>query len=639
MPMRRVKFVWGGANVIKGRWYLGLVGFYGRTEGSHDDGLAINLRRLLPCVGLGAIAGYVAAAAVLFWFWQRNPYSLLAYSDALLRPIRGGVVHDKQGQAFIAQGTDALRGKRWGEGKSLLERGLALHPNDLRGRIVLAQFYVAANEQPAALRVLQDGLKAEFPGRAYLTVLFDAAEQGDDYGLVTRTCARYLPLLTGETVLRDRRWLLRREFGALRAAHQFAETLVLADAGGPGDVTGENRVLALLGLGRREEALTFLEGWRREPGVDAGQVLRLKVRVLRELNRFEEMERAVTELREMLPADPQPAVYGVVQCALAGRAEAAKAALEDYIFRFGGSAQNILFVAEPLAETGDLALLERCVAAATERGYGLQPFQVLVVQTEIQRGDWAAARRALAAMASPAGPEAAAGKAWRDWMQRLLDAAAGSGDTAPVELLEFLRGRSWTMIIFRRSIAALRLAGREETARDVVSLAERQFPASEWLQAQAEEVTRAWAARDTTVAPVPGRLPPERIFFQQLEAAVREGNWAKVEPMLREARAAQPAPAWIATRDADLRFAQLELAQARGATPEMLSNARLYLNGAPERAKKVLDVARASYTAGDRTGAMALVREVLRSTAHATEAQRLLIEWQQTPASEPPAAK
>ena len=152
MKIRHIKFVWGASQVIKGHWYFGLFGFYDRVEGKHDDALAISGRGLLLWFSGATVAAYFAFATTLFWFWQRNPYSLLTFSDALLRPVRRDQVRDLQGQAFIAQGTDAMRAKHWAEAVSLLRQGLAYHPSDLRGRMTLAQFYVAANQRPVALK-------------------------------------------------------------------------------------------------------------------------------------------------------------------------------------------------------------------------------------------------------------------------------------------------------------------------------------------------------------------------------------------------------------------------------------------------------------------------------------------------------
>lgn len=631
MKLRSLKFVWGASDAIAGRWYGGVFGVYDRDPGSRVMGHAVSVRGLLRWTAGLAVAGYLAGATALYWFWQHNPYNVLTYPDALLRPFRGEAIHDKQGQAFIAQGTDAMRESHWWEAVALLRLGLTYHPNDPRARLVLAQFYVAANQRPVALKILQEGLKPEFPGRAYLQVLFDAAEAGEDYGLVVNTCARYLPLWPRGTAARDRRWLLERQFAALQAARQFSAVLVLAEAEGPGDLTEENRVLALLGLGRSEEALALLADWRKRPDADLQQVLRLTVRTLRELRRFDEMAQTLEALRQTSPAEPRLLVYGVVQWVLSDRDAAAEAALDNYIFRFGGAALNFQLVAEPLAEIGSSALLERCIAAAAQRGYALQPLRALLVQAEVQRGEWAAARRTLAAMTGPMGPDAAAGKFWRDWMQQLVDAAAPSGEAGPAGLPEFLRSRPWSITVFRRSIAALRRAGRLELARDTIALALREFPASEWLQAQQDEVGRAPAGQALVAAP-PGaaveKLPGEKLFFQRMDGCLSDGRWAEAEQMMSEARNTRPAPGWIVARDSDLRLAQIRIFQAKGERAAMISAAKLYLNGDTGRVLKVLEIARASFAQGDRPGAVALAGEVLRAAPDTVAAQRLLKEWQ-----------
>ena len=635
MKMRRIKFVWGAARVIRGHWYLGLFGFYDRTEGGHDDGIAISVRGLVGWLASAAVVAYLVGAAAMFWFWQRNPYSVLTLTDALLRPVRGAVVHDKQGQAFIAQGTDALRAKRWSEGVSLLRQGLAYHPHDFPARLLLAQFYVASNQRPAALTVLQEGLDQEFPGRTYCQTLLDVAEQGEDYHSSVQLCERYLPVLTGDTALSDRRWLRSRQMAALLAAKHYPEALALADAEGPGDITSEGRALALLGLGRNAEAAKFLAEWRALPGADVHQVLRLQVRVWREARQFDAMDRGLVELRALSPTDPRPLVYGVVQQAIAGRDDTAKAAFEEYFFHFGGSAQHLLLLAEPLAEIGQLALLERCVAAAADRGYALQPFRALLAQAQVGRGEWIAARSTLAAMPPPVGRGAAQDALWRDWMQRLVDAASLPGDVATVTLLEFLRSRPWPMKVFHTTIEALRYAGRWETARDVIALAERAFPASEWLQTQQEEVTRAIAAAQTkapATSVVARRLPVEAVFFEQLEARLRDAQWTDAARLIRDARNARTELAWVASRDGELRFAQVRVSLGQGDMPTMLAAAGLYLNGDSDRSQRVLELGRTAVAKGDRDAAIALAKEVLRRSPDFPPAQQLLNVWQPRPA-------
>ena len=524
---RHIKFVWGGPESIKGRWYFRLIGFYSRREGTHDDGLAINVSGLLAWLAALAVAAWLGGAAALVWIWQRNPYSQLTYSDALLYPVRRDQIHEKHGQALIAQGTDALHAKRWNEAMTCLRQGLVLYPRDMRARLSLAQFYVATNQRSVALRLLQEGLTEQFPGRAYLAGLFGVAQPAEDFAIVVQTAELYLLKLQGAGHLVDRRWLLGQEFAAQMGARQFAEALALAEAQEPGDTASEQRVLALLELHRPGDALRLLAEWRARPGADQATVARLSVRAFREAGQFDEMEQALATMRAQAPTDPRVLVYGVVQQALASRDPQAKAALEDYLFRFGGSPQNLQLIAAPLAEIGNLPLLERCAAAASERGYAAQPFHLLLVQASVKRGEWEAAARTFAQMKPVAGNAAAQDQLWRDWMQRLLDAVRAPGDGTSLKLVDFLRSRPWSVNIFQTTVEALRRAKRLESARDVLGLARANFPASAWVEKQATEVALELAAQ----APAPasaiaarGTLPAQKLFSSSSRTASMADN-------------------------------------------------------------------------------------------------------------------
>src|SRR4051812_1494326 len=98
MKLRRIKFIWAASRVIQGRWYLGLFGFYDRADGrGRENGLAVSVRGLLVGAGVLAVLAYVATATTVFWIWQRNPYNLLSYYDALGYPVRQAQIAEKKG--------------------------------------------------------------------------------------------------------------------------------------------------------------------------------------------------------------------------------------------------------------------------------------------------------------------------------------------------------------------------------------------------------------------------------------------------------------------------------------------------------------------------------------------------------------
>lgn len=639
MKRRRVKLVWGAAKVIRGRWYFGLFGLYDRAEGKREDGFAISVRGVLGWSAALMVVGYVAATLALWSFWQRNPYCLLTYGDALFYPVRRAEVAAKKGQAFIAEGQELLKAKNWSDGPRLLKQGLATYPSDLRARLALARFYLMANQRGQATALLSEGLPKEFPGRTYLQSLLDIAEQGEDFDLIVTSCDRYLPGLTTPATAVERRWLTGRKFGALMASQRFGDALALAEAEEPGEMASEHRVLAMVGLGRAAEAVDELARWERRPGADRGTVRRLQVRALREAGRGDEMERALADLRALAPADPRQAVYGIVQRALAGRDEAANAALGDFLFRFGGALENLRMAAEPLAEIGHRALFERCYAAAGERGFALQAFRVLLVQLHLQCGEWAEAAKVLRQIKPAPGRTApAAEQIWLEWTGLLVEAATLPTEVAQGSLLEFLRGRPWPMTIFRRTIETLRRAGRTETAREVVATAEGPYPQSHWLQEQKVALAQELAAKQPVAASAPAPVSDaaviERRFFERLDELLRTQQWDAAAVALRDVRGQLPRPDWLELRDGDLRIADLRINHAKGETPAMLASARLYLNGDNVRSERVMAIAREFFKAGDKDAAVALVQAVTQRAPDFAPAARLLGEWKPNPPAE-----
>jgi hypothetical protein len=301
------------------------------------------------------VAGYVAATAALWSFWQRNPYCLLTYADAFLYPVRRGEVAQKKGRAFIAEGQELVKANKWLEGAPLLRHGLTLYPADLPARQALAKFNVMANQRTQAVKLLSDGLTNEFPGRTYLQSLFDLAEQGDDHALVVATADR---LSAGVGQERARQWIGAGWTGAeIRGVGRSRSDLPMRWSRPRRKSRARwrrnTRCWRSWDWGGAAEAVALLAEWQRQPGADVRTVRRLQVRAYREAARLDEMEQALGELRALTPSDPRQSVYGIIQRALAGRDEAAGAAQEDFLFRFAGSAENLRMLAEPLVEIGN----------------------------------------------------------------------------------------------------------------------------------------------------------------------------------------------------------------------------------------------------------------------------------------------
>ncbi len=629
-PIPRIKFIWGAGRVIRGRWYLGLFGFYDRVEGEPDSGLAISLRGVLAWgAACGALA-YVGAATALHSVWQRNPHNLLTYTDALLYPLRRQEISEKKGRAFIAQGQEWFLEKKYQDAAAMLRHGLARYPGDLEARITLAQFHAMANQRAQAIKVLEEGLgAAAYPGRRYVEALVTAAAAADDHARIVEVTGRLLAPTAPAGAQGDERWLRERRFAALLALGRHEDALKLGEQAGATDLGLEQQVIALLEMKRSDRALALLARAEAGGGMDAAVVARLKVRVHRESGRLEEMAAALAELRALNPADPAPLVYAVVQRAMAGQAQEAAAALQDFVFRFGGTLENLVLLAEPLAEVRAVALLELALAAARERGYPLARFQSLLLQAHAMRGDWTAAAQVLAEIAVPV-REPQAATLWREWMQRLIEVGRAPSDAAQLALIDFLRGRPWPVAMFRQTVDALRISGRDSAVRDVIALAARVFPGSAWVR---EETAKLPAVRAET----PGDLSPGRrrfeldeasrdevAYWEKLDALVAQRQWEPADEAIRAALATRPPPDWLPRREPDLRLGQIAVALGRQDKAALITAARLYLNGDEHRAQHVFVLAERAADGEAKENAVALLREILRRTPEFAEASGLL---------------
>lgn len=633
---RRIKYCWGASRVVRGKWLLGVICRYERAGNMREEGIAISVRGVLLWLALLGGAAYAAGAGFVLFRWTRNPYLAVTYRDAFFAPIRRAELAQKRGQALLAEGQALFEATRWPEAADRLRRGLEVRPRDTAARLSLAQIFLLNKETSRAERLLREGLGGAFPGRAYLELLFDLAEAGEDHEFVAEQSAHYLPALKRDAAHADVRWVMQRRFGALLAGGRAAEALALAETGAGDVVAREEQVVALLALGRAREAVTRLAEWRAQPDAPLRQILPLEVRARRETRAFEAMDRALEEWRALAPADPEVFSFGVVQLALAGRAEAANAAFDDFVRRFSGQGENLARLASALAAADQVPLLHRCVAVAIEHGHRPQRAQVALVHALLHQGDWLGAGRALAAIAPEPDGVPAAPPEWRAWLQGILACVQSRTESADAPIVALLRERPWPIRVWRQSVDALIRAERFAAARDVLARAVEIYPASGWLKARAAEVKLEIMAR-TEALPADlaprARVTAEQVFVLRLEDLLRGGKWEEAARHIQQAQGQRPAPAWLAARSGMIWLAQVRIARERRDLPGMMKAARLYLNGEDERSRRLLELARGYFAADDRDAALSLAREIASREPTDAAAQAVVAEW------DPPAAR
>lgn len=654
MAAPRIKFIWGASKVIQARWVLGLFGFYDRG-GKRRRGLVVSLRGALAWGAALAVTGWFLAASVLFTWLERRPVNYVTWTDCVLLPLRWDEISRKRGQAYIAEGLDDFRAKRWTEGMMKVRSGLARHPRDWHARLELARFFLAAELRNQALTTLTDGLAHGYPGRTYLEALLTVAVQGEDYTQALDAVAVAQTMIRdGRGDPRDEPWLVQQRLQLLLGAGRAEEALQDPAARELGENSlNELLVIALLSAKRPTDAEAWLQRWRARDGATP-QILRLQVRVARERGDQAAMERSLEELRERGPTDAASYIYRVVQRAMAGDAAGARAGLDEFMLRFSSRAENVLKLAEPLGEIGDVELLQQCASVAADHGYPARPYQMLLVQAHLARGEWLQAGTVLdTLLADRTAKLTAADEFWNELMKRLVPATTSGADGTQSSLIEFCRDRPLPLRLTKLLHTVLMRAGRYATARDIAGFALRLYPGSQSLaaaQAAAEEQARAVAAEtatarearltETAVVSTGAAAPAVRVasawsddergFFRMLEQGLADAHWSKMVDEIRSVRRAQPA--WLAGRAADVARFEMKALAGQDSTLELIVALRLFLDGSNARNLEGMALVRQLDAAAHRETAQLVLAEILKKSPRFAPALRQQREWQ--PAAE-----
>lgn len=654
MASPRVTLIWGTSRVVPTRWVLGLFGMYDRGS-RHRRGLVISLRGVLGWSAALAVAGWLVAATALHAWLDRRPVNFVTWADCVLLPLRWDEVSRKRGQAYIAEGQEDFRAKRWTEGMMKVRSGLARSPRDWRARLDLARFFVAAGLRNQALATLLDGLDHGYPGRAYLETLLATAIQGEDYDKALATCERGLELIrSGAAEARDEAWLVQQRLQVLLAAGRPEEVVgdpalhELAD-----DTLNELAVVAFIAAKRPADAIDWLRRWRERDGATP-QVIRLQVRAFREAGDRAGMERALDELRDRAPTDAAAYIYRVVQRSMAGDAEGARLALDDFILRFSSSAENMQKIAAPLGEIGDVEQLQRCADAAADHGFPLRPYRVLLVQGYLVRGDWLQAGATLdTILADRSAPLAPVDEFWNELMRRLVPATTSAADGTQRTLIEFCRDRPLPLRLTKLLHDVLMRAGRYGTARDIAGFAQRLYPGSTSLteaRAAADEQERAAhvavvTAREAQLAAAAAPTAPastelrtnagrtgsewmdnEAGFFAALEGMAAEARWSAIVDEARAVRRAQPG--WLMKRDADVSRLEMKALAGLDRSLELIVAMRLFLDGSNARNLDGMTIVRLLDEAAHRETAQLALAEILKKSPQFPPALRQQRAWQ-----------
>lgn len=662
MALKKIGFLWSTPPLPGGRWRLGLFNLQRLPDPTRPailsgaapaywkkylhHALHLSVRGLLAWGALAALAAYLLAAALLLQRLERaNPHNRVTYRDLVL-PARWSELDRLRGEGFIAHGRELLQKGEFASGFGLLRLGLEKNPSDQSARLDVARLYAALRLRAQAEKLLLDGLALGYPGRDYLEfalALAADADRPEDWLALARLARQRLDALPlAERSSADTLWLDQQTVRALNAAGRSGEALALVEKNYPEAhvFRREIGVLHLLDAGRPAEAARLAEEWATS-APRTPTPLRLLVRAHREAGNPSGMDDALARLRALEPAKPDALLYALVQNQLAGRGDAARAALDELLFRHGASPALYTAAAALLVELKLVPILDQLETEIRERGLSRRPILWARLQLAVSERDWAAVSSLADALRrSPGLALSDAQSAWLETAARLARACLDGASGTQASLVEAVTDHPGTLRLYKLLLESLLDAGRPATARQILTLAEGPYQNARSIVALRARVEAALASAAPDPAPTRPEALPELASAEALGTAfasrIRQGDTVGALSLLAAARRSRPA--WFPA--AEQRLDALELTvRARGDDPlrlQFLARTTLARGaGAPE---KLLALAReidAENPTAHRAHALLLVKEILRQDAAHPEALRQLVAWDPRPGRAP----
>ena len=663
--MRKISFSWKPTISGREHWRWGLFMIVESRTG-RTPRLRIMVRGvLLWILGLSS-AGYLALTTTWFFMLEKRPVNYVTWIDCVLAPARWDQIKIKRGEAFVDEGLVALQDRRWSEAVLKIQAGLALAPHHWKGRRNLGMFFLAAGQRQRSLATLIDGFDDLYPGRDAVEIVMQVALAGEDYASVLALLDKIWEM-SGSAVDRDREWLADQKSRMFVLSQRYEENLAwIAEREVMTDVRHESKVVSLIELKRFDDSRQALVDWGQDSGV-LGGVRRLTVRLEREVGDVQAMRAALAEMRERSPLNAEPWIYSIIQESLAEEPDAASAALQAFLMRFGLKRDAVILAAKPLKQIEAWALFDQLITFAADSGFDDITLMQLRVEAALERGRYDQARRELDTYrASRKSTPAAQELAWYEITSAWIDEMDAGQSAAGEQLAVTLQGTPFDLAFGRKMAKFLEQSGRPESALRIWQVVRQRFPANPQalnevarLSDQLGERVRPDivlpeiqdgqdldiegvlnAADDELPSDIAVAIQSARLFFGRTDDLIAEQRWSEVDRLLRELRRARPL--WVSAHQSRIREVEIELNLNDGNWPALISNLRLQLDGSIDRALESIKIARRLDALGQRRVADSVLLEIERRHQDFPPARRLRADWaaedaaSQTPPDEMP---
>ncbi|WP_438480036.1 tetratricopeptide repeat protein [Oleiharenicola lentus] len=435
-------------------------------------------KRILSVLALLALAGWLALSGAVFAFVKiRHEFTEASYLN-IVWPPNWPKHRESLGRFYIARAKAALEKKDYSEAVTFYGAGIARAPKDITSRRELAVLFLRFGDPGACLNLLKAGLEHALDDLEYLKLTFSLLSEMRADAEIIALVEKYLPATVDDRI--------QNQFLALQAAqaHYYR-----------GNYDAAEKIVTAWRLGRSLEGQLLLARCDWERGYPELGIVRLEqqralfpnrdelplqlIRFYRDLGRQEEALNEALLRHVADPASPGARVDLMYSWRYKNDQVRYSRELDSYLHDYSGDAQALLLLAWFAADTGELDLAKRLHALATERGFNIYPFDLVMIQTLIARGEYKPAlEKSEAALAGPSGKDPRF-TAVISGLRALAAFGAGDPTNGEVYLKAFL------IRDYLRASDALLLAerldeiGARNQARNVLETAVKNDPANQ----------------------------------------------------------------------------------------------------------------------------------------------------------------
>ena len=521
------RFIWGAKEVVRGNWFLGLVGIH--TKGyPRELWVYISVRGLLWWGSGSLVAAYFLGAAALVYFYSRNPYNQITYTDLIL-PTHWSELRTKRGQTYIDEGLAKLKAGQYAPAFMLLNQGLARKPDNIPARLVVGQMYASFGYLNRAMQVYREGLPYAADQHRFVTATFQLAEYMEDYELVLKLVSEAEAAVPAEATLM-RRLLQEKRILAYEKLGRYDDILALweANRATPSMRLNAARLRALSGTGKGAEAIAALEANPSQYGL-----LREPWELLLELaqaNKRPEVGRlAIDALIALEPARFRFHAKRIGYFEEIGAEKEALGLIDDYFFRFGGDTAAVVMLLKTVETTSSRQLIDRIWQEINAVGQAVPTARIAYIQNLMHLGAIQDAKREFIATKQVMERTNYRDEGWIEGTELLLGLMESESPSSRKLLIDFASGRPLSPTAYRTITENLLRAKRLDAAREIALICRNRFPAIRDLPAVALELRNPDIA--VVAAPKPRELAilatEARKELAALENALKARQWSE----------------------------------------------------------------------------------------------------------------